>query len=490
MKPTIEQQTIIDHRGSACVNAVAGSGKTATLIAYAKARPSQRILYVAFNRSVKLESQQRFKDAGCHHVRVETAHSLAYAGFGVRGSYLISSKGLALNEIVQLCGLTGTASSPQHHLILANHIHQALTMFCNSDLPSFSQLDYASSLLSSGESCEFAKDNEKEITSHARWILGEMYHNHQPLVHDAYLKFYQLQKPSLSQYDTILVDEAQDISRAMLDVFLSQSCTIILVGDEHQSIYAFRHAINAMAIAPFPRFSLTNSFRFGPDIAKLASRILRMKRKIDKKCAVPQIVGAGPSTGTGSYAVLARNNLQLVKSAMDIMLAKPNKKLHFEGGLHNYTCMGEGSSLFDMLYLRIGKKDKIRNSFISNFQDYNELSDYIKATGDQEMKLASQIIEKYSLMLFDLIRKLKKAQGEKQDADIIFSTVHKAKGSEYDKVVLCEGFISEDSLTNSIRDMKKDPDTAPDPTSILEEINILYVAATRASKTLEMDFAL
>ena len=197
MKPTKEQQAIISHQGSICVNAVAGSGKTATLIEYAKARPDQRILYVAFNRSVKLESQQRFRDAGCHHVQVETAHSLAYAGFGVRGRFQLSQKGMSLNDIVQLCGLTETTSLPQYHLVLAKHIQQAFSMFCNSDLPSFSHLDYSSSLLSNSESLEFAKNNEKKITSHARWILGEMYHRRQPLLHDAYLKFYQLQKPEL-----------------------------------------------------------------------------------------------------------------------------------------------------------------------------------------------------------------------------------------------------------------------------------------------------
>lgn len=54
---TTEQQAIVNSTGNIKVNAVAGSGKTSTLIEYAKARPkSARILYLAFNRSVKIEA--------------------------------------------------------------------------------------------------------------------------------------------------------------------------------------------------------------------------------------------------------------------------------------------------------------------------------------------------------------------------------------------------------------------------------------------------
>ncbi|GAA4033243.1 hypothetical protein GCM10022409_16920 [Hymenobacter glaciei] len=47
---TPEQQAIISAAGDLKINAVAGSGKTTTLLEYARAQPARtRILYLAFN---------------------------------------------------------------------------------------------------------------------------------------------------------------------------------------------------------------------------------------------------------------------------------------------------------------------------------------------------------------------------------------------------------------------------------------------------------
>ena len=79
MKPTQEQISIINSTGDIKINAVAGSGKTTTLIEYAKARKnSGRILYLAFNKSVKIEAEKKFAEAGVSNVQIETAHSLAF----------------------------------------------------------------------------------------------------------------------------------------------------------------------------------------------------------------------------------------------------------------------------------------------------------------------------------------------------------------------------------------------------------------------------
>lgn len=78
MELTSEQLKIINSEGNIKINAVAGSGKTTTMLEYAKARPNRKILYLAFNKSVKLEAVKKFKHHGLDHVNVETAHSLAY----------------------------------------------------------------------------------------------------------------------------------------------------------------------------------------------------------------------------------------------------------------------------------------------------------------------------------------------------------------------------------------------------------------------------
>ena len=85
MNLTNEQKGIINCKDNIKINAVAGSGKTTTLIQYALARPESRILYLAFNKSVKTEAENKFVKENVKNVRIETAHSLAYS-FVVRDS--------------------------------------------------------------------------------------------------------------------------------------------------------------------------------------------------------------------------------------------------------------------------------------------------------------------------------------------------------------------------------------------------------------------
>ena len=58
-----DQKAIISSVGNIRINAVAGAGKTTTLIHYAASRPAgTRLLYLAYNRSVRdLEACQRYE---------------------------------------------------------------------------------------------------------------------------------------------------------------------------------------------------------------------------------------------------------------------------------------------------------------------------------------------------------------------------------------------------------------------------------------------
>lgn len=94
MELTPEQHAIINSTGNIKINAVAGSGKTTTIIEYAKARPaSSKILYLAFNKSVKLEAAKKFSNKALHNVKVETAHSLAYKHTVFKHDYKVRAQG-------------------------------------------------------------------------------------------------------------------------------------------------------------------------------------------------------------------------------------------------------------------------------------------------------------------------------------------------------------------------------------------------------------
>ncbi|TSA26780.1 MAG: hypothetical protein D4R67_07175 [Bacteroidetes bacterium] len=61
MNFTPEQKAIIQSSGNIKINAVAGSGKTSTLLGYAKERRNAgKVLYIAFNKSVKIEAERKF----------------------------------------------------------------------------------------------------------------------------------------------------------------------------------------------------------------------------------------------------------------------------------------------------------------------------------------------------------------------------------------------------------------------------------------------
>ena len=132
MKLTKEQLNIINSTGNIKINAVAGSGKTTTIIEYAKARPANsRILYLAFNKSVKLEAKKKFAEMGLINVKVETAHSLAYKHIVFKNNYRLRSQGYKTYEIAKLLGLHGDGEKHAEYII-ANHINKLISYFCTA----------------------------------------------------------------------------------------------------------------------------------------------------------------------------------------------------------------------------------------------------------------------------------------------------------------------------------------------------------------------
>ena len=142
MKLTPEQIAIINSSGDIKINAVAGSGKATTVIEYAKARPAKsKILYLAFNKSVKMEAIKKFSVGGLQNVTVETAHSLAYKHVVFNHNYKVKAQGYKTNEIVELLNLQGDSSKLTKYVI-ANHINKFIAYFCNSDKQKVQEINY------------------------------------------------------------------------------------------------------------------------------------------------------------------------------------------------------------------------------------------------------------------------------------------------------------------------------------------------------------
>ncbi len=488
MELTREQYDIIHSTGNIKINAVAGSGKTTTVIEYAKARPANsRILYLAFNKSVKLEAVKKFAEAGLTNVKVETAHSLAYKNIVYRHQYKVRPQGYTTNEIAELLSLQGSGEKHAAHIV-ANHIGKFIAYFCNSDKQKVLDLNYLD-VVTDNKARSFVKTYYTYIESQTRLLLSRMDKGEIDITHDFYLKKYQLSNPVL-HFDYILFDEGQDASPAMLDVFLKQQATKVIVGDTHQQIYGWRFAVNSLEKADFNTFHLSTSFRFGQDIANLAMEVLWWKNHIADYQPVP-ITGKGNTAASKTKAVLARTNLGLLLKAIEYVTEKTEiKSIYFEGNINSYTYADEGASLYDVLSLYNASHHKIKDGLIKAMKDLDELEDYIEKTEDVQLGMMVEIVKQYGNQIPGLIKQIKEKHidgDEKEKAEIIFSTVHRCKGMEYDAIHLVNDFITEKKL---VLGTGKKEAAATDTVKLNEEINLLYVAITRTRNDLYIPAAL
>ncbi|HMQ67828.1 MAG TPA: 3'-5' exonuclease [Ignavibacteria bacterium] len=477
MELTDEQDEIINSSGNIKINAVAGSGKTTTIIEYAKARPkNSRILYLAFNKSVKNEAIKKFADKGLDNVSVETAHSLAYRNIVYGSKYTLRSFGYKSHEIAEMLKLRGLGEKHGEHIV-ASHISKFISYFCNSDRQKVSDLDYCD-IVSDPLAQMFVSKHYEYIENQTRLFLAKMNRGEIEITHDFYLKKFQLSEPVLN-YDYILFDEGQDASAAMLDIFFKQNAVKVIVGDTHQQIYGWRFAVNSLEKADFKTYRLTRSFRFGQDIADLAMKVLKMKEIISEYSPIP-ITGNNISSSLKISAILGRTNLGLLLRAIEFVNEKKNlKSLYFEGNINSYTYADEGASLYDVLNLYNGRHKMIRDKLVKQMKDLKELQSFIEKTGDTQFSMLVDIVKKYGNDIPKIIRLIKDKHvenDEKDKAEIIFSTVHRCKGMEYDVVEIINDFITEEKLEKQAEDGKSDELSIA---KLNEEINLLYVAVTR-----------
>ena len=483
MKLTQEQTDIINASGDIKINAVAGSGKTTTIIEYARTRPANsRILYIAFNKSVKLEAARKFEEKGLHNVKVETAHSLAYRYIVYQNNYKVKAQGYKTNEITELLNLQGNSEKHTEYII-ANHINKFIAYFCNSDKQKVQDLNYLDTI-TDDKAKAFVTSFYPYILGQSRLLLSKMNSGEIEITHDFYLKKFQLAAPQLP-YDYILFDEGQDSSPVMLDLFLKQNAIKVIVGDTHQQIYGWRFAVNSLKKTNFKPYFLTTSFRFGQDIANLAMDILQFKSHIEQYKPIP-IKGNGISNEHKTQAVLARTNLGLLLKAIEYVTEKKVKHIYFEGNINSYTYADEGASLYDVLNLYNNKHHMIRDNLIKGMKNIEELEDYIEKTEDVQLGMMVEIVKEYENEIPEIIKTIKAKHVEndqKEKAEMIFSTVHRCKGMEYDTVFLVNDFITKEKIEK----MSLDKYSATyDMAKLNEEINLLYVAVTRARNTLHI----
>lgn len=462
-----QQIEVSNITSDAVINSVAGSGKTTALIELCKNNRDKNILYIAYNRTVREHAVLKMREAGLSNVRVETAHSLAYS-YIVRGNWYRVSQNFNVKEVYDALNLSGKDMEFSD----AKIIKELFDTFCN---------------ITDAEYIKYLKENYKKYISFVNQLYWAMDSGKIPISHDFYLKKFQMSNPKL-EYDFILFDEGQDASPVMLDIVEKQDCTKVVVGDSSQQIYSWRHAVDSLQSLDYKKYYLDKSFRFGKNIAEVANEILNYRDKAlklgNKEFKSVRVIGTDvPNNSGGSYAKLSRSNIRLLREAIEIVY-ESNKTIYIQGDINSYLYSQDGVSLYDVLNLYLDKHENIRNYIVKSMKSISELKEYCEDTGDRQVRTMVILVEEFGARLFRMIKDLRnRIVTDEEESDVILSTVHKAKGLEYDIVeLLSEDFITESEIRTELE--SKDDTSEKNLPALIEEINILYVAVTRAKKKL------
>lgn len=117
----------------------------------------------------------------------------------------------------------------------------------------------------------------------------------------------------------------------------------------------------------------------------------------------------------------------------------------------------------------------IKDPLIKHFGSFSKLLKYAKDVSDPELLSKIKIVEMHVEKLEEIVQLLRSKAVRKNQAEIVFSTAHKAKGLEFDHVRVAEDFLFGLDLGRNLSELEED------------EKNILYVAVSRAKKSLRLN---
>lgn len=443
---TDEQAHAVDlalNGNSLKIEAFAGSGKTTNLKAIGQAKKDSRGLYLAFNKTIQIDAAKSFSN----NVVCKTAHSLAFGAVGRLYAHRLKPLyGRQVSQILNISGvdfITGVG--------LGNFVIDTIQHFCHSADEEITDchVPHDAKLLEKKKSIAIVDS----ILAYARQLftIQSDVNGTVPITHDTYLKLWQLSSPKL-RYDFILFDECQDANGVMLDIVEKQEFQKIYVGDRFQQIYSWRGAKNAMdLIRTDNTCSITQSFRFGQEIADIANTVLN--KFLDAKVSIK---GYDKVHQNNKRAVLFRTNGAMLSHVLALM--EDGKNVYVAGGTNQIVSLLKG---IDELY----EKGRTSHRELMIFENYGELKEYSKTDTGSSYKTIINCYEQYDVD--ELVTDLALTVTEKV-ADVTVSTAHKAKGKEWMHVTLADDFRHPG---------KKNYDD--------EEANLLYVATTRAQIDLD-----
>lgn len=482
--PTDEQSSAVElfaTGASMVIEAGAGTGKTSTLAMIAREADARglRGRYMAFNRAVVDDVRGRLPNS----CAASTAHAAAMASVGRPYRHRLGAGRMQSWQLAQILGVDryviqfdAKQRRTMNEGFLAGLVMRSVTNFCKTadeepskrhvpylegiDLPT----DYGARTYANNNAiAEYLEPFIVKAWDDLRVTTGSL-----PFKHEHYLKLWQLSHPQ-TDADYILFDEAQDANPVMAAVVAEQeSAQRVYVGDSNQAIYEFTGAVNALSeIDEQHRRFLTQSFRFGPEIADAANVVLA---KLGSELRLRGLESIESKVGKfddvdDADAILCRTNAGAMSAVFDAIERGVNAAL-VGGGKEIASFARAAQALID--------GGRTGHPELACFNTWPEVQEYVDhdAQGD-ELQLMVRLVDKYTPAV---ILQAVEASKSEAAAELVVSTAHKAKGREWDAVLLDEDFAI-------FGGPKGQPDVEREPT--VAETRLRYVAVTRAKRRLD-----
>ncbi|MFF0754392.1 UvrD-helicase domain-containing protein [Streptomyces sp. NPDC004267] len=292
--PTDEQNIIIEgaarRRLNMAVMALAGTGKSSTLKMLSHRMPDRNIVYLAFNRSVAAEAREaQARGEYAKNMLASTANAYAARVADRRLNNRLPSnraggfKRLNAQQVADRMRWYDTVKAGNRDLTPGGAATVAERMI--REWAKSSDAEMGPQHVKAG-----TPEERRALFNAVKPLADRMWANltdpeagdpdrDLPMDFDYIVKQWALSGYKLDA-DVLFWDEAQDVNPVMEGVVraaLDQGVQVVAVGDSNQAIYGFRGASDALAKLPVDaRATLTQSFRFGPAVANVGNRFLRL----------------------------------------------------------------------------------------------------------------------------------------------------------------------------------------------------------------------
>ncbi|MGM0983948.1 MAG: ATP-dependent helicase [Pseudomonadota bacterium] len=329
---TPEQRAVVAHdRGHARVAAVAGAGKTTTMVArvlhlLARGVAPARILVLMFNRSAREDFQARLAEmapAGQALPDVRTFHSLGHrltgslTRWGVLAPRQLLTADWQLERLLRQATLAALGEAPEaRESALEAERLEALAHFCGlvkaemaSPAELHRQLDFGEE---TGHFVPAFEHAERLLADQGLMTFADLLYR--PLL--ALEADAGLRERVQGFLDHVVIDEYQDINTAqqrLLALLAGGDAEVMAVGDANQCIYEWRGAHPDTMLENFTAtfgaahdYPLSITFRHGHALALTANHAIAANlRRPDQLClAAPGNPATHLAVGQGSQGLL------------------------------------------------------------------------------------------------------------------------------------------------------------------------------------------